>query len=394
MFASLLRSVGSSQPRETTDLKSRSTTRQSLWSDESGATMVLGVFMAALAVGVLYYLHGVANVVIHRERMQDAADSAAFMSAVVNARAMNILAILNMIMAAFAVIGAAMQIAADIITGAAVAAGIVCLGCGPYCGYCCDACIDALRHGMDAIDARDTADDVEDVMEDLIAVVHGIAVAVREGAPYAARLRVVEYGTSEYEPVTTVGIPWPAIGSVAAEEDDTNWPCDERVRTPAHILGVLASVPQTHMSEFYAASALAEPWLTRTMRARHYCGDMDSFQRVEEGAWLGESRFQLQAYMIGNADRFRFTRGGVQVGSWGRDATNLSDSLEAANNASFAQAEYYFEDDSTTGMEREEWLWHAQWRARMRRYRLGDALPSSLSSIAGPIDMLSDLVAH
>ncbi len=370
--------------------KSRDVSRRSLWSDQSGATMVLGVFMAAMAVGVLYYLHGVASVVIHRERMQDAADSAAFMSAVVNARCMNILAILNMIMAAFAVVGAAMQIAADVVAGAAVAAGLVCLGCGPWCAYCCEACVDAARHGMDAVDAYDTADDVEDTMDDLIEVVHGIAVAVRDVAPLFGQYRVAEYGYGEYAPTTYLGIPWP-IGGVAAEEDDTDWPCDERVRTPAHILGAIASAFETHLSEFYGISVLATPFITRTMRARRYCGDYDSFQMVEEDAWLGEQPFQVQAYMLGEP-RYRFTRGGVQVASWGRDATNMTDSLEFANNVSFAQAEYYFESEDE--MAREEWLWHCQWRARMRRYRIGDALPAGLGGAAGALDMLSGLVAH
>ena len=53
---------------------------------------------------------------------------------------------------------------------------------------------------------------------------------------------------------------------------------------------------------------------------------------------------------------------------------------------------YYFEDED--GMEREEWLWHCQWRARMRRYRIGDALPSGLGSVAGALDTVSGLVAH
>ncbi len=372
--------------------KSRTTARQSLWSDESGATMVLGVFMAAMAVGVLYYLHGVANVVVHRERMQDAADSAAFMSAVVSARCMNILAILNMIMAALAVVGAAMQIAADIVAGAAVAAGLVCLGCGPWCAYCCEACVDAARHGVDAVDAYDTADDVEGYVDDLISFVYTIAEFVRDMAPMIiAQPRVVTYGTNDYAPTTDLGIPWPIGDTLQAEDDDSDWPCDNRVRTPAHILGVVASAFETHLSEFYGISVLATPFITRTMRARRYCGDYDSFQQVTEDSWLGESEFQLQAYMHGEPN-FRFTRGGVQVASWGRDAENMSDSLEFANEISFAQAEYYFEDED--GMEREEWLWHCQWRARMRRYRLGDALPSGLGGAAGALDMLSGLVAH
>lgn len=390
MFKRFARSSESRAPEGS--IKSRTTGRLSLLDDESGATMVLGVFMAALAVGVLYYLHGTANVIIHRERMQDAADSAAFMSAVVHARAMNILSILNMIMAAFAVVGAAMQIAADIVAGAAAAAGLVCLGCGPWCAYCCEACGHAIRHGIDAYDAYDTADDVEDVMDDLISVVHGIAVAVREGAPYAARARVLEYGLVDYAPTTSIGIPWPAIGSVAAEEDPSNWPCDERVRTPAHILGVVASAFETHISEFYGVSVLATPWLTRTSRARRYCGDdYDAFQRVTEGAWLGESAFQVQAYMHGDP-KFRFTQEGVRVASWGREGSNLSDSLEFANEVSFAQAEYYFESED--GMDREEWLWHCKWRARMRRYRMEDALPDALGGLTSAVSRLSGLVVH
>ena len=46
--------------------------RRDLLSDESGATMVIGVFMAAMLVGFLYYLHGTANMILHRDHLQDA----------------------------------------------------------------------------------------------------------------------------------------------------------------------------------------------------------------------------------------------------------------------------------------------------------------------------------
>jgi hypothetical protein len=39
--------------------------------------MVLGIFLACLLVGLLYYLAGLGQAVLFRERMQDAADSAA-----------------------------------------------------------------------------------------------------------------------------------------------------------------------------------------------------------------------------------------------------------------------------------------------------------------------------
>ncbi len=385
MFKRLVDATESSAPEGAP--KSRATTRRSLFSDESGATMVLGVFMAALAVGVLYYLHGTANVIIHRERMQDAADSAAFMSAVVHARAMNILAILNLIMAAFAVIGAAMMIAADVIAAAAVAAGIVCAATEGMVG-----CPEAFMHGVDAVDAYDTASDIEDYMERLTSITHGIAVAVREGAPRLAQARVVEYGTSEYAPTTYLGIPWPAlVNSLAAEDDDSNWPCDHRVRTPAAVLGAIAAAIETSWTLYFAGAVIVTPPIAMTPRARHYCGDDAGFQRVPPGDWLGEQPFQLQAYMLGEP-KYRFTREGVKVASWGRDATNASDSLEFANEVTFAQAEYYLETRSA--MRHEEWLWHSLWRARMRRYRMEDALPSSLGAVAGALSVLSDLVAH
>lgn len=372
------------------DEKSRGPQRRSLLEDESGATMVLGVFMAAMAVGVLYYLHGVANVLIQREHMQDAADSAAFLAAVVRARAMNILAILNMIMAAFAVVGTAFRVAQDIIEGAAIAASLVCLGCGPWCGYCCEACVDAFEHWMEYDDSSNTADSVENMMENLIAVTHGVAVAIEYGAPILAEVRVTEYGRVEYAPSTNMGFAWPILG-LQAEEDDTNWPCEEYVEVPGGVLGVVVSAIQAHWSLYYIGSAAITPWFSAPERARHYCGSFDSFQRVPPDSYLGEQPFQVQAYMIGEP-HWRWSRQGVQVASWGRDASNMTDSLEAANDVSFAQAEYYFED--TGGKPHEEWLWHSQWRARERRFQLGDALPGGLGGAAGALNQLSSIVVH
>lgn len=70
-----------------------------LREDESGAMMVIGLFFAFFLVGALYYLLGIGQAVMYRERLQDAADTAAFAGAVFKARAMNFIALINMIMA-------------------------------------------------------------------------------------------------------------------------------------------------------------------------------------------------------------------------------------------------------------------------------------------------------
>ncbi len=70
-----------------------------LREDESGAMMVIGLFFAFFLVGALYYLLGIGQAAMYRERLQDAADTAAFAGAVFKARAMNFIALINMIMA-------------------------------------------------------------------------------------------------------------------------------------------------------------------------------------------------------------------------------------------------------------------------------------------------------
>ncbi len=70
-----------------------------LAKDERGAVMVLGVFMCAASVGLLWYLAGIGDALLYRERLQEASDAAAFSSAVLHARGMNLLVLINLIMA-------------------------------------------------------------------------------------------------------------------------------------------------------------------------------------------------------------------------------------------------------------------------------------------------------
>jgi hypothetical protein len=73
-------------------------------ADQRGAIMVIGVFMAVLLVGFMYFVIGVGETVFYRERMQDASDASAWASAVLHARGMNAIVLLNMIMAAITAI--------------------------------------------------------------------------------------------------------------------------------------------------------------------------------------------------------------------------------------------------------------------------------------------------
>ena len=110
-----------------------STERPSLREDKRGAILVIAVFMAVFLVGTLWYLVGVGDAAIYREKMTDGADATAFASAVYHARGMNIIAMLNLIMAAALAVLIAFKVAFLLATTIAVIAGILC----PWTGWTC-----------------------------------------------------------------------------------------------------------------------------------------------------------------------------------------------------------------------------------------------------------------
>ncbi len=73
--------------------------QSSLLTDDRGAVMVMGIFMCSCLVGALWYLAGIGDAILYRERLQEAADAVAFSDAALHARGMNLLVLINLIMA-------------------------------------------------------------------------------------------------------------------------------------------------------------------------------------------------------------------------------------------------------------------------------------------------------
>lgn len=71
-----------------------------LHSDERGAIMLVALAFAVFGVAMLYYAIGIGETILLREHLQDAADGGALTVAVVHARSMNFIVLLNIIMAA------------------------------------------------------------------------------------------------------------------------------------------------------------------------------------------------------------------------------------------------------------------------------------------------------
>lgn len=96
---------------------------QKLRRDRRGLILIVAIPMGAMLVGLLWYLATVGDGVLFRERLQDAADATAFENAVLHARGMNALAMINMLMSLLLSVVVALRIAEIIL-----AAGLVFFG--------------------------------------------------------------------------------------------------------------------------------------------------------------------------------------------------------------------------------------------------------------------------
>lgn len=82
-----------------------------LLRSERGALGPFALCAVLVATALVYALYGTVEVLLEKEAMQDAADAAAFASAVMNARGMNLLAFLNLVMAALVAVLIALRLA-------------------------------------------------------------------------------------------------------------------------------------------------------------------------------------------------------------------------------------------------------------------------------------------
>lgn len=90
---------------------------------EQGAIMVMGLFMCSCLVGALWYLAGIGDAILLRERAQEAADAMAFSDAALHARGMNLIVLVNLVMACILGVRVALKIARTVCLAAAAAFG-------------------------------------------------------------------------------------------------------------------------------------------------------------------------------------------------------------------------------------------------------------------------------
>lgn len=72
---------------------------RALYKDESGAVMVIAIFMSACLVGCIWYMYGLGEAMVYRQQLRAASDATAFEAAVMHAVGMNTISMINIAMA-------------------------------------------------------------------------------------------------------------------------------------------------------------------------------------------------------------------------------------------------------------------------------------------------------
>lgn len=171
---------------------------KNLRDDNRGAILMIGCFFAAFLVGALWYVAGVGNAALFRERMQDGADAAAFAAAVVHARGMNIIAMLNLIMAAILGVLVALKIAKLLLTITQIITSIICAL--PY-GVGVWACPIEVAAGVGKEAVEAAIEVVEPVVNNLLKVFSGLETVVAKVMPVVALAKTNSVAKKYSKPV-------------------------------------------------------------------------------------------------------------------------------------------------------------------------------------------------
>jgi hypothetical protein len=176
---------------------------RTLKNDNRGAVMVFGVFGAVLLTGILYYMIGVGDAIIHRESMQDAADATAYTSAVYHARGMNLICMINLYMAAVLSVLVALKLA-QVVLLVVWAAACLCVAASLGAGLPCDAVCGALLPVQEEFEMLIVQ--VGGVIQCALDGLHMAAHSVAVFTPWVAAARSGLQVTQEYGSTVDLGM--------------------------------------------------------------------------------------------------------------------------------------------------------------------------------------------
>jgi hypothetical protein len=339
--------------------------------DQRGAVLLFGLFAAMLLVAVIHYLLGIGDAIRRGERLQDAADSGVFSMAVMHARAMNLVAMINMVhMSVLAILAA---------LGATIVAGLETMW------WISRSRRRRWRYfpsffvlGIVVGGAVDRYWAVSGKADAILDAGRSLQRALRDDLPEIAELHARAMVTREFGPP---GPPVEAffahpLAPLAIEQGGAAERLHMCRRAQPHAVTIsdnaFRRVPQRRPRN-RARDTARKRMLDMCLAEATFRGVTPPRLASER---IGSEPFQLRAYALGEPPNPAGERG-VKLAAYGRDGEDpLRERRQVLTRVSFAQAEYYFVGPSRLSAPPHigidpgtEKLWHMTWTARLRRFR-------------------------
>jgi hypothetical protein len=401
-------------------------------SQTRGAIVVVAVFMSAVLVGALWYVIGIAEAILQRQQLQDAADAAAYAAAVTHARGMNLMALLNVVMAAILAVLVALKLveilnlAALVLSCSISSLCSVGVGCWatPICAYATD-----LRPEISAAITRYERGPVFRLLPVLADLQHSIAVS----SPPLAQRHAAAVGRSHFFPriqasgvVSTSLAPDPVASrpQLPVRQGSPATLCGRAARASAQVAfapfpfaqwlrGVTQNLVESYPGQFCGTSggpsvaedpgAVAEQCELRQQVheaesdeefdldqcRRDVARELEEQYRRQTEQWVavkpspsvpvplqllddvenGGAKLQIWSIVVADTSVLRSSGQGVAAATPNRGAGRETSALLARGQLGFAQSEYYYDTEQSFAQVREEALWNMRWKARLRRVR-------------------------
>jgi hypothetical protein len=170
--------------------------RESLF-DDRGVVAISGLAMAVFLTGVLYYEIGVGDAITFKEQLQDASDASGFSAAVYHARGMNMIVLINLIMAAVLAVIVILRVL-QVVVGILIA--IASLLCALLEVEVCPT-IEPLGELEGWL--SETADALDPIVHTALMGLNDVATAVAVGMPWVALIKSGTVGAQYYPQVTS-----------------------------------------------------------------------------------------------------------------------------------------------------------------------------------------------
>ncbi len=235
----------------------------SLQRDTSGAIMVIAIFMAVIAIGALYYMAGLGDAILAQERMQDAADASAFSSAVIHARGMNVLALINIMMASLLAILVLLSMLSSLFTTAVVVLAAI--------SWLIPAAIPLIPPANAAARGFKQAENrAKGPVQETVKAMHKLQEPLSKAIPILASLNAAKMSRLNYGKVVEFGVTFPIMDGLPTREGDFKILCEKA----GSYAGDLVAIP--------IAAVIPSKWFADKLRsgsrslgkkyAAFYCG--------------------------------------------------------------------------------------------------------------------------